>query len=400
MAKWVQRRACRVRGGGLGVALWGWMLAWGCSSNALPLVYESTDPLVGFNLVSWANRPASDWETAVQSLHDLGVRQVALVTYRFNEYNAGAFGPHIRTTSVNGYERPDDTALAAAIAKAKSLGMTVTLNPFVEVDAPGGIGSVWRGNIDFTNSTDLATWFGDYTTYLSEMAGLAQTHGVDRLMIGSELQKLSTKASAKSYWDTLIGNLRSQYSGKLSYAANWNWEYKNVKFNWASLDEIGIDAYFELATEAQAAGAGNPSVEALVDGWQGTLAELQSYAQAQGRPILFSEVGYTCYDKTTAHPWNWKTSNDLDYAEQLNAYQAILQATDQRKEWLREILFWHWDMPGASASTYSITADSEPARYVGQYVRPVSEAGVPSLLGLGLLGGGVLWFIRCRSRRG
>lgn len=348
-------------------------------------LYEPNDPRVGFLIVSWADRPAVEWEASVQVLYDIGVTDVTFVTYRFGEYDevTSTFGTNITTTSSHGWERSTDAAIEAAVQEAKSLGMTVTLNPFVEVDASGGIGAVWRGNINFPDNDDLAAWFGSYNSYMYDMATMANANGVDRLMIGSELQSLSLDGDATSHWNSLISDIRAVYDGRLGYAANWNGEYNHVPF-WGQLDEIGIDAYFELVSESAASGAGNPSVDTLVSGWESVLSSLESYSTAQSRPIIFSEVGYTYLDKTTAHPWNWHTSDDYDHQEQLNAYKAVVEATDLQGEWLKDIAFWHWDMIGAAGSNYMIPYGSEPAEYIDQYV---PEPGSVSLMlsGLGAL---------------
>ncbi len=365
-----------------------WLILTLAAGHADVNVYEPNDPRVGFIIVSWADRPASEWEASVQALYDTGVTDVTFVTYRFNEYDdaTSTFGTNIAITNTHGYERSSDAAIEAAIQQAKSLGMTVTLNPFVEVDAIGGIGAVWRGNVNFPDNDDLAAWFGSYDSYMYDMATLADANGVDRLMIGSELQGLSLDGDATSHWNSLIGDIRAVYDGKLSYAANWNWEYNHVPF-WSQLDEIGIEAYFELVSEGAASGAGNPSLETLVSGWESVLSSLESYSIAQSRPIIFSEVGYTYLDKTTAYPWNWYTSDDSDYQEQLNAYKAVIQSTDLQGDWLKDIAFWHWDMIGATGSNYIILSDSEPAEYVGGYVpEPATTSLIISGLGALLVG--------------
>ncbi|GAH59132.1 unnamed protein product, partial [marine sediment metagenome] len=277
------------------------------------------------------------------------------------------YGTNISTTSSHGHARPDDSAIQAAVQAADALGMTVTINPFVEVDAAGGIGSVWRGSMNFSDPDDLATWFVNYESYMCEMGQLAETYGADRLFIGSELQGISLDGDATPYWESMIASVRSVYGGELSYAANYNWEYDHVPF-WDDLDAIGIDAYFELASKAEASGLGNPSVQTLEEAWENILSGVQTYGSGQGLPVVFSEVGYTYWDGTTAHPWHWQTSTDEDYQEQLNAYQAVIHATDLQGSWLDEMTFWHWSMPGGEDSHYAITADSLPGTYIGGYV--------------------------------
>src|SRR5437868_6993814 len=96
---------------------------------ANPAVYEvGSDPAVGFNLISWFNfgsSGVSTWQNAVQSVYDAGFREVSISPVRFVDINTG----QILATSPKG---PELSHIDAAVARAKSLGMRVTLNPFFE----------------------------------------------------------------------------------------------------------------------------------------------------------------------------------------------------------------------------------------------------------------------------
>src|SRR5258707_11906749 len=102
---------------------------------ANPTVYEfGSDPAVGFNIISWWNfdnsgTPAVDegvsvWQNAVQSIYDAGFREVSISPVRYFDLTTFAIAP----TSGKG---PELTSIDAAVARAKQLGMRVTLNPFV-----------------------------------------------------------------------------------------------------------------------------------------------------------------------------------------------------------------------------------------------------------------------------
>jgi hypothetical protein len=368
--------------GGLTLTLTAFLIATAAVATADVIQYDRGDPRVGWNLVTWEDRSSADWESAIDSIYATGASHVSIVTYRFNEYDdsTSTFGTGIGSTSDHGYAVPDDTAIGAAIDRAQDLNMHVSLNPFVEVDAAGGIGSVWRGNIGFNDDTRLSTWFANYTSYMTDMANLAEQHGVDRFSVGSELQGLSLDSDATAHWDLLIADVRSVYSGELTYAANWNWEYENVPF-WDALDTIGVDAYFELTSSSEAAGAGNPTVDQIVDAWLNELPDLESYSDSLSRDIWFSEIGYTEWDETTTQPWNWKTSDVSDPDEQLNAYKALLEATDMQGDWLDSLAFWHWGMPGAMDSSYAISPHSQTGAYMASYT---PEPGTFVLLGIGL----------------
>jgi hypothetical protein len=137
---------------------------------------------------------------------------------------------------------------------------------------------------------------------------------------------------------------------------------------WDQLDEIGIDAYFALATSAQASGVGNPSVGTLVSNWATILSAVEAFASGAGKPVAFSEWGCVAKDLTTTAPWDWNPSATADAAEQLNAYQSLLEATDHDATWLRDIALWHWSMEGAAGSAFAIEPTSLPGQMLSGYV--------------------------------
>lgn len=60
--------------------------------------------------------------------------------------------------------------------------MRVSVNPLVEIDDPGGIGSEWRGDLSFAGAR-LDRLFADYRAYLRNMAELVNSAGAHRLYI-------------------------------------------------------------------------------------------------------------------------------------------------------------------------------------------------------------------------
>jgi len=182
---------------------------------------------------------------------------------------------------------PSDESLIQAIRSIKSRGMTVTLYPFILVDAPG---FPWRGRISGTAS-DVASFFGsaqpsDYSlgagenhyratdngfrNFILSHANLARrAGGVDRFVIGSEMIGLTTIRDSQNNFPAvtalaeLAADVRSLLGTQtgLTYAADWS-EYfgfhpqdgsGDIFFHldelWAhpAIDAVGIDAYFPLS---------------------------------------------------------------------------------------------------------------------------------------------------------
>jgi len=182
---------------------------------------------------------------------------------------------------------PSDESLIQAIRSIKARGLTVTLYPFILVDAPG---FPWRGRMT-GQASDVRSFFGEaalsdysvgagedhyrasdtgFRNYILSHANLARrAGGVDRFIIGSEMIGLTTirdgqnKFPAVSELADLAADVRTMLGPDtgLTYAADWS-EYfgyhpqdgsGDVFFHldelWShpAIDAVGIDAYFPLS---------------------------------------------------------------------------------------------------------------------------------------------------------
>jgi hypothetical protein len=221
---------------------------------------------------------------------------------------------------------PTDYSILQAMQTAHSLGLNPVLKPHVNPND-----GTWRGGMRPSNPS---AWFASYRSFIDHYADLAQQGGAKMLVIGDELKSMSGSAYA-SQWKSIIAGIRQRFSGKLTYAANYD-EYQSVSF-WSSLDYIGVDAYFPLSTTT------DPSVSDLVSAWtsRGYIASLVKTAFAAGKPVLFTEIGYRSIPETTVHPGLWNTTSIIDQAAQANAYQAAFQAFAGRG-WFAGMYWWNW----------------------------------------------------------
>ncbi len=187
------------------------------------------------------------------------------------------------------------------------------------------------------------------------------------MYIGSELQALASHREAAPPWSQVIQDARHilPSPGKLSYAANYD-SAGRIPF-WGELDEIGIDAYYELTTRAEAAGPGRPSMDEIKRCWKAPLSKMRKLSDRYEKPVIFSEWGVVPFDLTTVRPWDWEPTHKRDPQEQLNAHQATLEVIATEGEWLKEVVFWHWAMPGNEGSHYRIRADSKILSLIEQY---------------------------------
>ncbi len=179
------------------------------------------------------------------------------------------------------------SSIEHAIDTIHGLGMKVLLKPMLDVSDAN---NTWRANI---NPSNKSQWFNNYTNFIGSFADMAQSKGVELLSIGCEMNTMEQPANNAS-WTNLIANMRSRYSGKLTYSANWNaigqnvGGFQNVPW-WNQLDYIGIDAYFPIAT------SNNTTLAGLTTAWQNQANSIDSWRQASGlgnKQVLFTEVGY------------------------------------------------------------------------------------------------------------
>src|SRR5262249_28895385 len=139
-------------------------------------------------------------------------------------------------------------------------------------------------------------WFDNYRRFILHYASVAQAEGMEVLCVGAEL--VSATRGHESEWRRLIAETRAIYHGRLTYAANWDREFEQIKF-WDALDYIGVQAYFPLA------GGDHPTLDDLKKGWAPHVEHLAALSRRFDRPVLFTEIGYASAPGAAARPWAW-----------------------------------------------------------------------------------------------
>ncbi|MEM7675554.1 MAG: hypothetical protein AAF449_06080 [Myxococcota bacterium] len=150
-------------------------------------------------------------------------------------------------------------------------------------------------------------------------------------------------------WRMLISKVRTVFSGKLTYAANFD-HYQEVQF-WDALDIVGINAYFELRPNLHL-----DDLDArLVAGWRRVFDEIEGFRRDRrlAHPILFTELGYTRRRHSTVKPWAQNgfmlTDEELliwedqrpDIEERAAALRALRRvSTCERPDILTGVLYW------------------------------------------------------------
>lgn len=277
----------------------------------------------GISYASWWPGQYShpDADLALTNLAATGTDWISLIVTQYQETISSTV---ISSTAAT----PTDADLVHVITLAHSLGLKVMLKPHVDLgDDPGH----WRGQIGQSFAqTQWSVWFASYQNFINHYAQLAQTYNVEQFCVGTELSATQDQAVR---WRTVITDVRSHYTGTLTYAANWD---NAVLTWWDAVDLIGVDAYYPLTHKC------DPTIAELEAGWEPYVTALATLSSTWGKPIIFAEMGYRSQDCNNQHPWDWQVNGTVDLQEQADAYQAAFESVYDQS-WFTGVFWWVWD---------------------------------------------------------
>jgi len=268
-------------------------------------------------------------QQSFEQLKASGIEWVSIMPF---EYQLDANKPNFENIdSLPQYRRKDKTIVSLS-KLAKSQGKGVMLKPHIWVR------NGWRDQIGFSDSKQWDEWFKNYSAITLQYAQVAQDGQADLFCIGTEMKQSILEQPKK--WRELIKKIKNIYSGKLTYAANWDREYQDIPF-WDQLDFIGIQAYFPMKIEGEA------SVEKLKKSVTPYVDTMARFAKAKQKQILFTEFGYRSIQQNFAEPWDWPNQYDVFtklYCEdcQLRNYKVLLHAVHD-KPWFAGGYIWEYD---------------------------------------------------------
>jgi hypothetical protein len=299
-------------------------------------VARATEPVLGFNYPNWsrdgyAGAPSND---QLKALAATGASWVALTPTLYVRDRRDSVVA--ATTST-----PSDESLRAAIRAARALGLKVMLKPHVDVLSGGA--RAW------IEPKDAARWFATYRVYLLGYARLAREEGCSMFVVGTELALLETP-NHWGAWRRLIAEVRAEYPGPLTYAANWH-SAELVGF-WRDLDYIGIDAYYPVI------GGKNRTLLRL--GWMPIVSGVHALSAAFGRPVIFTEFGLASQKGANIRPWDYSDFGALDLGVQ-DAYVRTFLDAFVSKSWVAGFLNWAWDENPGGPSDKSMSLRGKPA---------------------------------------
>ena len=211
------------------------------------------------------------------------------------------------------------------IKLAHEKGLKVMVKPHIWIT------NIWVGAMDYSTETEWENFEKSYAKYILDFARVSDSMQVESFCIGVELKKSVVKRPI--FWKSLIDSVRLVYSGKITYAANWD-NYKKVTF-WNKLDYIGIDAYFPVSDKK------TPSFDDCYKGWSKNYNEIKNLSNSVNKKIVFTEYGYRNIDFTGKEPWNEHGNSTFNSEAQENAYRAVF-CRFWKEPWFEGAFLWKW----------------------------------------------------------
>lgn len=244
------------------------------------------------------------------------------------------------------------------IEDAHANGFRVMLKPHVDYYSGG-----WRAAI---TPDKAGTWFAAYTAMMVKYARLAAETGVEMLCIGVEYAVATQPQYAKG-WEQLIDSVRTVFSGRLTYAANWSPAFAMSKAEldyipfWSRLDYIGID-FYSGATNNEVAAL--PSYEDVYTRMLARANRIEKMVRRTGQRVLLTEVGIQSVRGALVAPYDYARGNTPaavpDNQVQELYYRAILDAFGQKK-WCAGFFWWNWESIPTATQATNYTAEGKPA---------------------------------------
>lgn len=283
----------------------------------------STQKIDGLSFVA---PPRPFPENPMPAVKSCGADWIAVIPYGFCRKGEATVHYNPKQWQQWWGERPE--GVRKTIEMAKAAGLKVILKPQVYV--PGD----WTGGIDFDDPAEWEKWEAGYTEYIMPFVEMAEELEVEAFCIGTEFKVSERKRP--TFWALLAQQIRRGYSGKLTYASNWD-SYQDVPF-WEALDWVGVDAYFPLIEDK------TPSVKRLKQAWQPQVRAFRKFYEEHQIPIVFTEFGYLSVDGCAGKTWELEPKvNHLPMNEQAqaNALDAFFEV-HWDEDYCAGAFLWKW----------------------------------------------------------
>jgi hypothetical protein len=256
-----------------------------------------------------------------EPLVNLGANWVAIIPYGFSRKG----DPNVYFNSDRQWWGEREEGVEVMIQAAQQKGLKVMVKPQVWIHR------AWVGDFYCSSEEEWEIWERTYSDYILTFAKLSERLGVELFWIGTEYRKAALMRP--KYWLNLIDEVRKVYSGKITYAANWD-DFEQITF-WEKLDFIGVNAYFPLSDESL------PMTAELVAAWKEPKERMRDISDQYHKQVILSEFGYRSVVGAAGNQWE-SERNKPDEKVQRRAYLALFEAL-----WMEPFIaggfFWKWE---------------------------------------------------------
>lgn len=275
-------------------------------------------PIQGFSFTGVSyEMPSSE----IDKVKSTGANWVCFMPYAYvNARNM------LRDTFAGQWWGETENGIRQSVQWSKARGLKVCVKPHLWF-----LNGVFNGDFSPHSNEDWMMFEQRYAQYVLKFAVMAEQEKADLFCIGVELKNFVKERP--QFWVNLIDDVRKVYSGKITYAANWD-NYEQIPF-WHKLDVIGIDAYFSFSDDKE------PNVNVLVAAMRKKSADLRGFAEKCKRQIIFTEYGFRSEEFCCSKPWEYKAAKPTNNNCQLNAYLAFNKVF-YKQPWFGGGFIWKW----------------------------------------------------------
>lgn len=287
----------------------------------------------------------------LEFLKQNNIEWVTLVSWGFQEDFDSPVVSHHNGDSL--MIKKSDANWITVLESVHNKGYKIFFKPHLWLNYPTN--GKWRSDIFPICDENWELWKESYRGFILRYATIAEITNVEMFCIGTEFSKLSVEKP--EFWRDLIKEVRSVYSGKITYAANWHGEYENIEF-WQELDYIGIQAYFPLVKNE------SPSINEISIGWEKYIPKMEEMYNKYEKNIIFTEMGYKSTTDSAIRPWEWvenatRTTEQHSEKTQANCYEAFF-VTVWPKKWFGGVHIWQMRTDDKKRRTKGMDFDFTP----------------------------------------
>ena len=266
-----------------------------------------------------------------------GVKLVTLVVNQFmdNVRGMNIFPDNVHTVS--------DEDLIRHIDFLHELGYEVMLKPMVDpLDGQDRAFIHNRPPVNVvrgygTSPDPVTPWFDSYRHFMRRYAAIAEKTNVEIFCVGCEFL-LQEDTSAE--WLKVLECVREIYSGIVTYNMQINVEeFTPWRKPWFSqLDLLGISGYFKLDLHGR-----EPTLDNMVELWEGWATKIKAFAQFIGRPVFFAETGTRPMENASFVTGDCSLQGTRYCEEEQSNYYEAMQIVFEKYPWFYGTVWWKHD---------------------------------------------------------